>query len=112
MSMRCAVETFCPAGNCIYAVEYQTLDAAREAYEAEVAAMPEPFTALRWAGQLVARTKPLADLEVRTLERSMHATLHGREKGFGLPWSHPEAARAWGSMPEERRSGSGRRRRW
>ena len=62
--------------------------------------MPESFTALRWAGQLVARTKPLADLEARTRERSMHDTLHGRDKGFGLPWSHPEAARAWGSMPE------------
>ena len=112
MGMRCAVETFCPAGNRVHAVEYPTLDAAREAYEAEVAAMPESFTALRWAGQLVARTKPLADLEARTLERSMHDTLHGRDKGFGLPWSHPEAARAWGWMLEEPRSQSGRRRRW
>jgi hypothetical protein len=78
--------------------------------EAEVAAMPESFTALRWAGQQLARTKPLQDLQTRQWERSMNDTLHGRDPvGLGLPWSHPEAAKAWGSMPEPNRSGPTRR---
>lgn len=95
MGMRWAVETYCPQGRLVHAVEYGTLDQARAAYDAEVAAMPESFTALRCAGQLLARTKPLQDLQTREWERSMNNTLHGRDPVcLGLPWSHPKAASA------------------
>ena len=86
MGMRCAIETYCPGGRVVHAVEYDTLNEARAAYEAEAAAMPESFTALRWAGQQLARTKPLQDLQTREWERSMNDTLHGRDPvGLGLP---------------------------
>jgi hypothetical protein len=112
MGMRCAVETYCPRGRLVHAVEYETLDQARAAYEAELAAMPESLPALRWAGQQLARTKPLHDLQTREWERSMNDTLHGRDPvGLGLPWSHPEAARAWGSLRDDPKR-SGRKRRW
>ena len=106
------METYCPGGRLVHAVEYDTLDQARAAYEAEVAAMPESFTALRWAGQFLARTKPLQDQQARERERSMNDTLHGRDPvGLGLPCSHPEAARAWGSLRDDPK-GLGRKRRW
>ena len=103
---------YCPAGNSVWTIEHDDHQAAAATYEEHVRRWPDTPISLRWGAHVIRKTPGLEMMDRLRLEMSMNDVLHGRDlRGLGLPWSHPEAAKAWGSMPEEPKR-SGRKRRW